>query len=73
MCFLVFCHCRVLCLIIVLLVLNHFLQHLSCLDVFFSFTQSRIYKEGDHDLPSYFQVAKYLVFERVSEFTYQSH
>uniref|UniRef100_A0A672NLE0 Poly [ADP-ribose] polymerase n=1 Tax=Sinocyclocheilus grahami TaxID=75366 RepID=A0A672NLE0_SINGR len=41
----------------------------ACLpDYPFSFTQCRVYKEGDHDLPefpSYFQVAKYSVFERV--------
>uniref|UniRef100_A0A671SR50 Poly [ADP-ribose] polymerase n=1 Tax=Sinocyclocheilus anshuiensis TaxID=1608454 RepID=A0A671SR50_9TELE len=42
----------------------------ACLpDYPFSFTQCRVYKEGDHDLPefpSYFQVAKYSVFERTA-------
>lgn len=39
-------------------------------DYILSFTQRRVYKEGDRDLPefpSHFQVAKYSVFERVSE------
>ncbi len=48
----------------------------ACLpDCIFSFTLCRVYKEGDHDLPefpSYFQVAKYSVFERVSDFMHQS-
>uniref|UniRef100_A0A8C1M0Q6 Poly [ADP-ribose] polymerase n=1 Tax=Cyprinus carpio TaxID=7962 RepID=A0A8C1M0Q6_CYPCA len=42
----------------------------ACLpDRIFSFTQCRVYKEGDHGLPefpSYFQVAKYSVFERTA-------
>uniref|UniRef100_A0A8C1YSL6 Poly [ADP-ribose] polymerase n=1 Tax=Cyprinus carpio TaxID=7962 RepID=A0A8C1YSL6_CYPCA len=42
----------------------------ACLpDCIFSFTQCRVYKEGDHGLPefpSYFQVAKYSVFERTA-------
>ncbi len=48
----------------------------ACLpDCIFSFTLCRVYKEGDHDLPefpSYFQVAKYSVFESVSDFVHQS-
>uniref|UniRef100_A0A8C1V0R6 Poly [ADP-ribose] polymerase n=1 Tax=Cyprinus carpio TaxID=7962 RepID=A0A8C1V0R6_CYPCA len=42
----------------------------ACLpDYSFSFPQCRVYKEGDRDLPefsSYFQVAKYSVFERTA-------
>jgi len=36
----------------------------------FAFTQRRVYRGGDHELPefpSHFQVAKYSVFEMVSE------
>uniref|UniRef100_A0A8C1E5Y7 Poly [ADP-ribose] polymerase n=1 Tax=Cyprinus carpio carpio TaxID=630221 RepID=A0A8C1E5Y7_CYPCA len=71
-CALVFYHC--LSQFFFFFLVNQFLQHLFCLDVLvylaasFPFTQHRVYKEGDHDLPefpAYFQVAKYSVFERV--------
>lgn len=53
------------------LYISFFRFRCACLfDYVFSFTKRRVYKEGDRDLPefpSHFQVAKYSVFERVSE------
>lgn len=80
-CALVFCHCQCQSLFnfFFFLSVSTTLVLFRCAhlpDRIFSFTQCRVYKEGDHGLPefpSYFQVAKYSVFERVSEFMHQSH